>query len=67
MMNLWENIVSIFNNKLRFLTVYDECGRDSEPVLQYWNEDTKRWSDVIHYRCRFIDEDEYNKDESLGS
>ena len=45
--------------KLRYLTVFDENGRDNTN-LQYWDEEKKRWINVEHFRCSYKEEEAYN-------
>jgi len=38
--------------KLRLFQTYDKWGDESNPVLQYWDEEDQYWYDVIFVRCR---------------
>lgn len=49
--------------KLRFLQTYDTNGVNSEPELQYWDEEEEIWTDVGFIRINERDLDEVLNDE----
>ena len=51
--------------KLRYLEVYDKFESWNLPILQYWDEDDKKWIDINHIVCKQQDVDEFNKNEKL--
>lgn len=51
--------------KLRFLTVYNDYGRDVFTGLQYWDQHDESWKYVKSIRCSTRELEEYNTDETL--
>jgi hypothetical protein len=45
--------------KLRWFAMCNEFGVWTETVLQYWDDDEKRWFDVPNVTCKTWEEEEY--------
>lgn len=51
--------------KLRWFVVHYGNGVKTQPVLQYWDEDAKKWENVPYFECNIYDEEKCLYDENL--
>ena len=51
--------------KLRFFSVYNQNGGDSEPDLQQWDKESERWKSVNHRRVRYTEEEDAMRDKYM--
>ena len=48
--------------RLRYLITCDKNGVKTEPMLQYWDDESNRWECVPWVECKTWEEEAYSKD-----